>query len=252
MKKTVTALSLMLASASASAAPLVDFWAGAYSWNSSYEGTVSATPNSFDMQDDLNLEDSDNNVLWAAFEHPVPLIPNVQVKQTSMDTMGVGTVTGVYEFGGEQFVATGEVQTFADLSHTDYTAYWGLPLPVVTVDFGLNIRKFDGLITIEDATADLDFAVPMAFARVGAYLPLTGLSIMGEANYIGYKDTDHLDYQVALRYTLDFIPALDINLEAGYRSFQMNIDPTDFDGDEDDLAADIDMSGVFLGVSVHL
>ena len=252
MKKTLTALSVLLASGTANAAIGFDVWAGAYNWNSSYEGTFSAQPTNLDLQNDLKLDDSDNNVIWAAFEHPIPVIPNVQVKRTTMDTMGVGSIAGVYEFGGDTFTATGDVNTFADLTHTDFTAYWSLPVPVVTFDLGLTVRQFDGLITIEDATADLDFAVPMAFARVGAYLPLTGLSIMGEANYIGYKDTDHLDYQIALRYTLDFIPALDVNLEAGYRSFQMNIDPTDFDGDEDDLTADIDMSGVFLGVSVHL
>jgi hypothetical protein len=92
----------------------------------------------------------------------------------------------------------------------------------------------------------------MAFARVGGYLPFTGLSLMAEANYIGYGETNHMDYQIVARYTLPIIPVLDVNIEAGYRSFQLNIDPTDFDGDEDDLTADIDMSGVFVGLSFHL
>lgn len=73
MKKTATAIALMLASSSAMALPGVDFWAGGYTWNTSYEGTVSATasgqPIDLSIQDNLGLEDSDNNVLWAAFEH---------------------------------------------------------------------------------------------------------------------------------------------------------------------------------------
>ncbi len=250
MKKTIIALGLAFASASASAAPLVDVWAGAYAWNTTYEGLVSANPNSLDLQDDLNLEDSTNNVIWAAFEHPIPVIPNIQIKQTTLDTTGFAQFDNNYRFGGDT-TGNGRLDVVTDLSHTDYTLYWGLPLPVVTVDFGLNVRKFDGFVNIGNATAELDSPVPMLFARVGAELPFTGLAIMGEANYVGYGDTDHTDFQIVLRYTLPMIPVLDVNLEAGYRSFQLNIDPTDFDGDEDDLMADIDMSGAFVGLSLH-
>ena len=121
-----------------------------------------------------------------------------------------------------------------------------------TVDFGLNIRQFDGELAINTGIAKLDAPIPMAFARVGGYLPFTGLSVMAEANYIGYGETNHMDYQVVARYTIPMIPVLDINVEACYRAFQLNIDPTDFGGDSDDLTADIDMSGIFLGISLHL
>ncbi len=250
MKKIITALGLALASANVSAAPLVDVWAGAYAWNTTYEGVVSANPSRLDLQDDLNFDDNTNNVIWAAFEHPIPLIPNIQIKQTSLDTTGFAQLDNNYNFGGDT-TGNGRQDTAADLTHTDYTLYWGLPLPIATVDFGLNVRKFDGFVQIGDAIAELDAPVPMLFARVGAELPFTGLALMGEANYVGYGDTNHTDYQIVLRYTLPMIPLLDVNLEAGYRSFQLDIDPTDFDGDEDDLMADIDMSGAFVGVSLH-
>jgi len=252
MKKLVAALSLVAASTGAQAAPLVDFWAGAYSWDTTYEGTVNASPVEIDLQGDLNLQDETNNVIWAAFEHPIPIIPNIQVKQTELQTAGVGALSQSYTFAGETIDASQSVESSLNLDHTDFTLYYGLPLPVVTVDFGLNVRVFDGELMISDTTSVLDAPVPMLFARVGAELPFTGLAVMGEANYIGVGDTNHMDYQLVLRYTLPMIPLLDVNLEAGYRSFQLNIDPTDFDGDENDLNSDIDMSGVFLGVSFHL
>lgn len=252
MKKIVTAAGLILASSNVAALPLVDFWAGGYSWNTQYEGFVAANPNNLDLQDDLNLEDNANNVLWAAFEHPVPIIPNIQIKQTSLETTGMADFGDAsYAFGGEQ-TGDGKVKVTGDFSHTDYTLYYGLPLPIATIDFGLNVRHFDSTVMIGDAEAPFDGYIPMGFARVGAELPFTGLAVMGEANYIGYGETNHFDYQLVVRYTLPFFPVLDINVEAGYRAFELNIDPTDFDGDEDDLTADIDMSGVFLGVSFHL
>lgn len=252
MKKTVAALGLILASSNVAAAPLVDFWVGGYGWNTTYEGTVAADPIDLDVEKNLGLSDETNNVIWAAFEHPIPLIPNVQIKQTTLETSGVGELNQEITFAGETFEVTDSLSTDLNLSHTDFTAYWGLPLPVVTIDFGLNVRVFDGELTLEDTTAVLDAPVPMLFGRVGAELPFTGLAVMGEANYIGYGDTNHMDYQIVLRYTLPVVPVLDVNIEAGYRSFQLNIDPSDFGGDDGDLMADIDMSGAFIGVSFHL
>lgn len=256
MKRTATAIALALASSSAMALPGLDLWAGGYTWNTKYEGGVSATsagqPVNLMLDDTLGLKDSDNTVIWAAFEHPIPVIPNIQIKKTDLETSGTGAFTQSFTFGNETFSASETLNTDISLNHTDITAYYGLPLPLVTIDFGLNVRKFDGELAINTGVSELDAPIPMLFGRVGASLPLTGLEVMAEANYIGYKDTSHMDYQVLLRYTLPVVPVLDINLEAGYRNFSLDIDPTDFDGDENDLMADIDMSGIFLGVSLHL
>lgn len=256
MKKTATAIALVLASTNVAALPLVDFWAGGYSWNTAYKGDISATasgePFDLSLENTLQLEDSDNNVIWAAFEHPIPVVPNIQIRQTTLETTGMGSIDKSFEFGGETYSGNVTLDSNVNLNHTDLTLYWGLPLPVLTVDFGLNIRQFDGELAINTGVAKLDAPIPMAFARVGGYLPFTGLSVMAEANYIGYGETNHMDYQVVARYTIPMIPVLDINVEAGYRAFQLNIDPTDFGGDSDDLTADIDMSGIFLGISLHL
>lgn len=256
MKKTATAIALMLASSSAMALPAIDFWAGGYKWNTDYEGTVQATANgqsiNLSVSDNLGLKESDNNVVWAAFEHPIPMIPNIQIKKTDLETTGQGSYTETFVFAGQTYSASEQLNSNISLNHTDFTAYWGLPLPIFTVDFGLNVRKFDGELAINTGVSELDAPIPMVFGRVGAELPLTGLALMAEANYVGYKDTSHMDYQVVLRYTLPVIPVLDVNLEAGYRSFQLDVDPTDFNGDSDDLRTDIDMSGVFLGISLHL
>ena len=252
MKKSITALSLLLASGSSMALPGLDAWVGGYNWSTSYSGDVSADPVLLNLEDNLGLGDSDNTVIWAAFEHPIPVIPNIQIKQTSLETSGTGSLNQSFNFAGNSFTASESLNSTINLDHTDLTLYWGLPLPLITIDFGLNIRKFDGDLTINGNSSILDVPVPMLFGRVGAALPFTGLEIMAEGNYIGIGDTSHLDYQVVLRYTLPVIPVLDVNLEAGYRSFELDIDPTDFDGDKNDLTADIDMSGVFFGVSLHL
>ena len=70
-----------------------------------------------------------------------------------------------------------QVDSDLDLSHTDATLYWGLPLPVpyVDINLGLTARMFggeaivEGQITGRREEVELDFTLPMGFveAQVG-------------------------------------------------------------------------------------
>ncbi len=248
MKKILTVAALVAAlPQAASALPLVDFYAGAYSWDQTVSGNV--VGGAADLEDNLGLDGGAQNVMYLAFEHPIPLIPNVKIKQTAMDADGSGTIDTGFEFNGTP--VTGAVDSVLDLSHTDYTFYWSLPLPIVTFDFGLTARQFDGEMTVvgsTDAAADFDFVVPMGYLKAGIDIPLTGFSIGADINTISYGDTSVTDFDANITYVLPLIPLLDIGLTAGYRSFDLNLDEADFG----DLSAEIQVEGPYLGVSFHL
>ena len=144
-----------------------------------------------------------------------------------------------------------------DLTHTDYTLYWGLPLPIVTFDFGLTARQFDGSMSVVgettfDGSADLDLVIPMGYLKAGVDIPLTGLSIGADMNVISYGDTGITDLDINLNYVLPLIPLLDVGITAGYRSFDLEIDPNDFGGNSNDLTAKATIAGPYLGLSLHL
>lgn len=257
MKKVLAATALAAALPQANALPLVDFYAGGYYWDQSYSGEITDADNAVDLEDDLNLDGVGNNVFYLAFEHPIPVIPNIKVKQTSMSTEGDdGALSASFNLGGETISVSSDVSSEADFSHTDFTLYWSLPLPIVTVDFGLTARQFDGYVKLESATenaeADLDAVVPMVYGKVGVDIPLTGLSVGGDVNYIGLGDSGVTDYDVNLTYVLPIIPLLDVGLTAGYRSFNFEVDPDDFGGSDDDLAAEATVAGPYFGLSLHL
>ena len=260
MKKILAATALATVLPQANALPLVDFYAGGYYWDQTYSGEITDSSTAVDLEDNLNLDGVGNNVFYAAFEHPIPVIPNIKIKQTSMSTEGdTGSVTTGFKFGGETFNATAnDVESEMDLSHTDFTLYWSLPLPIVTVDFGLTARQFDGSVKLMsqtaglDAEADVDAIVPMAYGRVGVDIPLTGLSVGGDVNYIGMGNSGVTDFDVNLTYVLPVIPPLDVGLTAGYRSFSFEIDPDDFGGSDDDLSAETTVAGPYFGLSLHL
>ncbi len=248
MKKILTAAALAATlPQAASALPLVDLYAGAYYWDQTVSGDV--VNGSADLEDDLNLDAGGQNVMYVAFEHPIPVIPNVKIKSTEMSSDGSGTVTVPFDLNGT--TVTGAVDSKLDLTHTDYTLYWSLPLPIVTFDFGLTARQFDGEMTVVGATnaaADFDFVVPMGYLNAGVDIPLTGLSLAANLNTIAYGDTSITDFDANMTYVLPLIPLLDVGISAGYRSFDLELDEADFG----DLSAKSTIAGPYLGISLHL
>jgi len=251
MKKILTtaALAAVLPQA-ASALPLIDVYAGGYYWDQTISGDV--VNGSADLEDDLKLDAGGQNVLYAAFEHPIPVIPNIKIKQTSMSSDGTGSVSQDFNFNGETVSASEDVTSDLDLSHTDYTLYWSLPLPIVTFDFGLTARQFDGSMevvgTTTNAAADFDFVVPMGYVKAGIDIPLTGVSLGGDINTISYGDTSIVDMDLNVTYVLPLIPLLDVGITAGYRTFDLTLDEADFG----DLSAEMKVAGPYLGLSLHL
>ena len=252
MKKILTAAALAATlPQAASALPLVDFYAGAYYWDQGVTGEVGSGSDQADLEDDLNLDGGGQNVTYFAFEHPIPVIPNIKLKQTSMESDGSGTLSTSFDLAGTTVNANQPVATTLNLSHTDYTLYWGLPLPIVTLDFGLTARQFDGEMEVLDdsnnelAQSDLDFVIPMGYLKVGADIPLTGLSFAGEMNTLSIGDTSLTDFDVNMTYVLPLIPLLDVGITAGFRSFDADID-------EDEIVTKATISGPYLGLSLHL
>ncbi len=239
----------------ASALPLVDIYAGAYYWDQTVSGDVGSGTKA-DLEDDLNLDAGGQNVMYFAFEHPIPVVPNVKVKMTDMSSDGNGTISQNFELGGQTATASENVASKLDLTHTDYTLYWGLPLPIVTFDFGLTLRQFDGSMEVAgtsyNAQADLDVTVPMGYLKAGVDIPLTGLSLGGDINVISYGDSGITDYDLNMTYVLPLIPLLDVGITAGYRSFDLEINPDDFGGSSDDLSAKATVAGPYIGLSLHL
>ena len=253
MKKILSAAVLAAAlPQAASALPLVDFYAGGYYWDQTITGDVSN--GQADLEDDLNLDAGGQNVLYLAFEHPIPVVPNLKIKSTDMSSDGTGTDVDFTVDGNN---VKGTVASELDLTHIDYTMYWSLPLPIVTFDFGLTLRQFDGSITAiatvpetdsSDVAEDLDFIVPMGYLKAGVDIPLTGLSLGGDINVISIGDTGITDYDLNMTYVLPLIPLLDVGITAGYRSFDFELDEDDFG----DLSAEATIAGPYIGLSLHL
>lgn len=251
MKKTALAAAILaMAPVAAQADLLFTVGAKASVWNA--EATGQLDDGLSVEKDGLNLDSDNGNQLTVFFEHPLPLIPNVKLKQTALEVEGDGVFT-IADFDGQSF--DGAVNTAVDLAHTDLTLYWGLPLPLpyIDINFGLTARQFDGSATITGTdnsvavskSVDLDLTLPMAYGEVKVGTPF-GIYAAADVNYIGMGDNKITDMSATIGYDLP-IPLVDVALEGGYRSMSLQTDSSDVDID-----ADMDIKGAFFGLSLSL
>ena len=85
----------------------------------------------------------------------------------------------------------------------------------------------------------------MLYLSAEVAIPATGLSVFAEGNMLSIDDHTLTDYQVGIAYALIDNMIIDVNLQAGYRAVDLELD------DLDDIYADLQFDGAFAGVEVH-
>lgn len=200
----------------------------------------------------LGLEGSNDLYFYATVDMPL-IIPNLKIRSQALTASGSGTFNpdDLNGYAGMSNLpnSTQSVNTALDLSYWDVVAHYGLPLPVMDVDFGLNLRMINGSIALKngviDESGDLTLPIPMLHAAVGMPLP-ANLSVYGEYNLLPLQGVNVTDFMVKARYVLP-VPTLivDLGIEVGYHDFTIAItDPTD-------MISDINSKGFFVGVAAE-
>ncbi|MGQ8366572.1 TIGR04219 family outer membrane beta-barrel protein [Glaciecola sp. 1036] len=251
MKKSYLATVILATSGiafSASADTVLGIYVGAQAWNMGVEGGFSQS----DTIAEFGFEDETNANFYAALEHPIPLVPNLKVAQTTLDTSGGTTLSSTFTFGGEVYTADTVLETDVDLITRDFILYYEiLDNNLASFDIGINVKQVDGEFLVADAdsgrtaTESFDGFIPMGYGRLAIGIPGTGLGAYAEGSFISIDDSSVTDYQVAVTYSFIESLALDLTLQAGYRSTEVDIE------DLDDVYADLEFDGAFVGVEFH-
>lgn len=236
--------SAFLIAGQASADTFLGGYVGVQSWQMATEGGFSQDQNLVDF----SFEDENQVSFYAALEHPIPLVPNIKLARTSIDTSGMTTITSEFTFGNEVYIAGSEVSTQIDIDTTDYILYYEiLDNDLISIDVGISGKQIDGDIVVVGGNGDtsqesLSAIIPMGYAKIAVGLPLTGFGIYAEGSALAIDDDSFTDYQVALTYSFIESLALDLTIQVGYRSTELDIN------DLDDVYADLQFDGVFVGL----
>lgn len=220
---------MMLTSFTAAADTLLGVYVGAQGWDMATEGSFGVDNN----QTDYGFNDEAQVRLYIELEHPLPLIPNVKVAYSELETQG-------QEINPLQDMDFNDTQL--DLSYTDYTLYYEL--------FDNGLFSFDLGFTAKDLSGHLDNDsidewIPQLYASTEVGLPLTGLSVFAEGNFLSIDDHTLSDYQVGVAWAMIDNMLIDVNISAGYRVAKVELD------DLDNIYSDLDFDGVFAGIEVH-
>jgi hypothetical protein len=63
-------------------ADFIGLYVGGGSWQASPEGSIGRTD--INLQSTLNLDEQNNQFVFVALEHPVPLLPNIRLQHSEM------------------------------------------------------------------------------------------------------------------------------------------------------------------------
>lgn len=186
--------------------------------------------------------------LALAFEHPLPLLPNVRVQYTTLK--GNDTLNSLlFKFDNKVYV--GNVNFDLDASTLDLIAYYELLDNVVSVDAGLGAKLIKGDLTASGnlnttaSTVSVNQTIPVVYASATVKLPFTGLSVNATGNGLSFDGSSISDLAAAVQYKLLDVPGFDVGLRAGYRQVHLQLD------DVDGIDADATFKGPFLGVQAH-
>lgn len=227
---------------------LLGLYLGAQGWSNETSGGFAQN----ESLANFDFEDETNTSFYVALEHPIPLIPNVKAVRTTLDTAGLTQLDGTFTFGDEVYALNSRLQTTADLTTTDLILYYELlDNDIVSFDVGLSGKLVDGDVLVVDtdtqqtSAESFSVVVPMVYSRFALGIPLTGLGAYVEGSFLSIDDNTVTDYQAAITYNFIESLAIDMTLQAGYRATTIEIE------DIDDIFADLEFKGAFIGLQFH-
>ncbi|RXS42605.1 TIGR04219 family outer membrane beta-barrel protein [Idiomarina sp. 29L] len=225
-KSIMVAAALALTPALASADTVLGLYVGGQYWDTDASGEYGVGSEIFTP----GFEDKGQTSYYAALEHPVPLIPNVKIRENSLEFDG--------GYGRNDF------------SHRDYIFYYEFfDNDIISFDAGINAMDFDGTVRTPVSTTfgrqDFSVTVPTAYLATRVGIPMTELTMFAEVSALSVKDSKVQDAQIGVEYRLVENLAVDLNLHAGYRHSVIELD------DVDDIYSDVTFKGPFVGLEVH-
>ena len=242
MKKNIVLLSLCATFALSASADTVGFEVGAAYWGAKTSGDFNYKGDTIDLEKDLGYGDKNTNFIWASFEHPVPIIPNLKIQHTSFDESQTTNTNKVFD--GKTY--SGVVNSSIKLNQTDFILYYELLDNWINLDFGVNAKYLNASVSMDSAgvsasTKDLNYVVPMLYAKAKFELPLSGLSVESDISYISYDSSAFYDIKGGVSYETTF----GLGATAGYRAEKLKLD------DLSDVYSDVNIKGFYAGLFYH-
>ena len=253
MKKTLITLVALATLVSTASADFLRVEAGLGVWAQTNVGLISYTDNDTEATDLSSEKELATNYLWAYIKHPVPIVPNVRLEYSKVESEG--QLKGKWKGGS---IPTGNVfPTTLEMTQIEVIPYYNVLDNTfwVTLDLGIAIKMIDykakgttdiAIMSIENYNESDSFLAPLPYLRARGQLPFMDIGVEAIVKYGSMDGNTFSDMSLKVDYTFDFIPLVQPGLELGYR--QMIMDAKSADGK---TVIDLDFSGMFFGLMVR-
>ncbi len=213
MKKALVASTILLASAANADVLGLTAEIGQYSPDASFDGRVDGQSYNSDLSADSTT------YYGIAFEHPIPVIPNVRLQGSTLE-------------GSDSNAST-------KVDATDYTLYYEIldGLAWLDLDVGVSFRQMDVDARVNNSKASESFVLPTGYVSAYFTIPTLPISLGGEMKTLAVGDSSVTDTTLKVKYQSPFI----VGVEGGYRNANLKID-------EGSIDTEVDFDGFFIGV----
>ena len=239
----------LLVSTTASADTVLGLYAEVNYWSATLDGDF-GNGNSNGLLDSFQGENGDRDqhpIFSASFEHMIPLIPNVMLRQNNINYADARNLTNNVDIGSATFDTSSPVAYNFDFSHTDIVLYYEILDNWVNLDVGLAAKKVQFEFDVRQGTEvfhyENDETIPMLYGKAAFELPFSGWQVTAEGMALTFEDDSIEDISIELGY--NFNSFAQVNL--GYRQMVIDIERPGASGD-----SELTLDGTYIGFIAHL
>ncbi len=194
-----------------------------------------------DLVDDLDSESSSQSSMLLILEHPISALPNIRYQGLTLESPG-GLQSG--NRNGSATDASEDPSTSFDLSQDDIVLYYQLPGNQISVDLGVDLKRFAGEISLAGPSAttrvDIDETIPLFYLSARYDLSNSGFYFGANINAnivdLGLSKSSAQDSTIMLGYD----SGSGLGVEGGYKSFSLNLD------NAESLDSNLEYDGLYL------
>jgi outer membrane protein len=200
-----------------------------------------SSSSSFDLVDDLNIDNTAQTSMVLILEHPISALPNVRYQGYNLDSSESSGVSS--QNSGSTAIAGMSTTTSFDLNHEDIVLYYQLLNNWVDLDMGVDLKRFDGQVSqvgTSGSSIDVDETIPLLYLSARVALPVSGLYVGANINAnvidLGLSQSTAQDSTIMLGYE----SGTGLGFEGGIKSFSVELN------DSDSLNTNLEYDGLFL------
>jgi len=209
-----------------------------------YTSFNNSDSDSFDVIDDLDLENPEQSSMTLILEHPITALPNFRYQGYELDSSDYSSFPSDLRLNGETLNSGNGITSSIDLTQDDIVLYYQLPSSNrMNLDLGVDLKRFDGEISLDgtDSTrVSVNETIPLLYLSARYDLSNSGFYVGAHINAniidLGLSDSSAQDSTIMLGYD----SGNGLGVEGGFKYFSLDLNEVD------QPDAELEYDGIYL------